>query len=145
MKKPIAFIPLFLWICLTCNAQEGKPIRLMLKGQLVPFDSAGVIDLPTYRTIRKKLTIGDQFIASLKKENDSLRQEINLWEGLVSKYDTLSGNQEKFAAENRQSFAALNGQFDKLLVEAEKPVRFYKKPWFWGTVGAIGGFLIGKK
>ncbi len=144
MKKLIVFIPLLLWTCLICNAQD-KPIRLMLRGQVVPFDSAGVIDLPVYRTIRKKLTIADQFIASLKKENDSLRLELNLYEGLITKYDTLESKQEQFAKENRQSFTALNTQFDKLLVEAEKPVKFFKRPIVLISIGAVGGFLIGRK
>lgn len=142
MKRPILFTLLSVLICLSCDAQS---IRLLIKGQPVPFDSAGVIDLPTYRTIRTKLTIGDQLVKGLRKENDSLRAEIKLADTIISKQNTLEKKQDQFAAENRIAFNELNKTFDKLLTEADKPKKWYQKPVTWVIVSAVGGFILGRQ
>ena len=115
---------------------------MILKGKPSPYDSAVVIDLPQYRVIRYKLTTADTYILSLKKQVDSLKSEIKIWDELNLKFIALDSANEVSRQRNEQSFKELNKSFDRLLSEATKPKKWYEKPIVWIGGGALATWLL---
>lgn len=144
MKNLILFTIAFMQICLSSEAQ----FSFVKAGEPSPYDSGVVIDLPYYRAIRNKVNFADKFIQSLKKENDSLRAELNLYYVLSNKFDNLQSAQEESNVENKKAFAQLNKSFDKLLAEANKPDKWYQRKWARITRNMLlvtGGIYTGYK
>ncbi len=141
MKNLTAFTIAFTLICLHSEAQTAY--QLLLKNQKNPYDSAVVIEISTYRQVRAKVTIADNYVNSLKKQIDSLKQETVISDELLSKYSNLQQIQDSSAKRNDIAFQRLNENFDKLLAKANEPKpKWFKRPWVFVAAGVFGGFLL---
>jgi hypothetical protein len=138
MKSWIKFIPVLILIAQTSEAQY----RLAAKGERVPYDSAVITELPTWRKESAKFAAAQQYIAGLRIENDSLLRQLQIRGVLTSAHEFAISELQQSAKRNEETFSALNGKFDKLYAEATKPRKWYEKPVPLLLLGAAAGYLI---
>jgi hypothetical protein len=140
MKSWIIFILVFTSTALISNAQYLRAV----KGDKVPYDSAVITSLSTYRLESKKFRAAENLISGLKVENDSLRSQIVV----KAKIDSAQSNSlkllEQSAKRNEQAFTDLSGKFDKLYSETTKRKKWFEKPIPFVLLGAAAGYLLAR-
>lgn len=134
------------------SAQDYAPyIGLHVMGDTISIDTAAVLDIRLYRSIRNYNQTSDELLSSkislieaLEKQvsiSDSLsatlRSQVFMVQSAVIRKDSvigaLSGSFTDLEALNRQSLFMLEESLNK-----KKP--FYSDPWFW--IGSGLGFVV---
>lgn len=138
-----AFIILFLLTVLTidCRAQY----RLAIKGDLVPYDSAVIVNLPVYRQESVKFVLADSLISQQSLEISRLKVEISL---ISAKCDVLESNNEAYS-EVLMRQSGLNAEMQSTLndlslsmAKANRPKKLFNHPGFYAVLSVVSIFLI---
>lgn len=117
---------LVLSLCQTFES-SGQGYEKLLRGQKTTFDTAVAVQIQQYRLIRKKATIADKYISSLKTTIDSLNETVKLYSALDLTMQQIQQTQQEYQAKNDKAFSDLSQSFDKLLRQKIPPKKFYER------------------
>ena len=132
-------------LTLLAIAQTSKAqYTLAIKDQLVPYDSAVIIELDKYRQETNVINLQSELIDSLRQETESLYKEIDKSSELnsvaLSKISILveqSIEKDKFIQDQSTTI-------NNLYEESLKPTPIWNKTWFKIGIGAVAGIAITK-
>ena len=134
---------LLLLIFLSYNTTIGQ-IQKMIKNDRVAFDTAAVMPVDTYRSVRQKLITADTLIDSLRAENVSLFKQTKKQDSVnyLQSY-TILMQQNTISRKDSVNNVIVNN-FNALYKEVTKPTQWYEKRGLHIALAVFAGWLLAK-
>ncbi len=142
MRNSGNYIIVLALVCLTIEACSQDPYSFLRKGVPSPYDSGVVIEIKTYRQIRKKITIGDSLIRTLEIENKKLTYISQAKDTALAVLVSTIGHQAKTIVADRNFKEQLNNNYNELYKEATRPKPWYERAGVIFLGGVISGIII---
>lgn len=142
MKSLKKNIVLLLLIFLSCNSVAQ--IIKMNKGQFVPYDTAAVMPIDTYRTIRHKVTTGDNLVDSLILENESLTKQSLLQDSTNRIQAGVIMIQQNALSRKDSVNNVIVNNFNALYHEVNKPKKWYENRYLHLAIAVLIGWTLAK-
>lgn len=114
----------------------------MTKGQAVPFDTAVVVQINTYRLESQKMEQADTLVASQRALITHLQGAVATASELNATNNRIVSEQAALLAAKLQHQQTLEEQVAALRKIAAKKTPWYADPKLWGTAGLVIGILL---
>jgi hypothetical protein len=150
MRSYKSCLMLFLLICLAIDttAQDTTPVRgpyaFLRKGAPSPYDSGVVIEIHTYRQIRRKVTLADSLIEGLNIERIQFAEISLKKDSTITSLTAITERQAATIQHDQAVKDELNKNYNALFIIANKKRKWYERPGVIFGGGLLAGILITK-
>lgn len=129
-------------------SESNGQYQKLFKGQPFPYDTGVAVRIDRYRLESQKFKAADMVIDSLNREIKGLYTEIGTGDSITRVCE--SENQllmKSFLRKDSTNSVLEKSIIDIVKLATDKKMwyeKIFDNPFFWGTLGFIGGILIAK-